>query len=113
MKVYRCKECGRLAYPAHYVCGECRSRELEEVDVSEGTLLTYTVIHVPPPGVPSPLRIGIVEFEGGVRALGQLTESMEVGSKVTAEWATVRRLDGREYEGFTFHHAHGQRPSKP
>lgn len=102
MKVTRCVHCGTLTYPIHMVCHSCGSKESEEAELGEGTLLTYTVVHVPPPGVSPPLRLGIVEFEGGVRALGQLAEDVEVGSKVRAEWAVVRRVDGREYEGFRF-----------
>ncbi len=103
MNVRRCLHCGTLTYPAHYLCHRCRHSDFENVELGDGTLLTFTVIHVPPPGVPSPLAIGIVEFEGGVRALGQLSEPMEVGSKVTAEWGVLRRVAGKEYEGFRFH----------
>lgn len=102
MRVARCKGCRRLTYPAHFVCDDCGSRDFDSLEVSEGTLLTYTVLHVPPSGVVSPLRIGIVEFEGGVRALGQLAEPMEVGAKVRAEWTVVREVEGRIYEGFRF-----------
>lgn len=102
MKMYKCRHCCRLTYPAHYVCRQCHHTDFEEIGVSEGTLLTYTVIHVPPPGVDSPLRIGIVEFEGGIRALGKLMEPTEVGSKVRAEWGVTRKVGEEEYEGFTF-----------
>jgi uncharacterized OB-fold protein len=85
MKVFRCSGCGQLSFPSHFLCRACRSREHEEVEVHEGSLLTYTVIHAPPPGFASPLRVGIIEFEGGVRALGQLTEAVEAGSKVRVE----------------------------
>jgi uncharacterized OB-fold protein len=107
MRVYRCRSCGRLSYPAHFLCRQCRSTEFDELEVSGGKLLTYTVIHVPPPGVPVPLRLGIAEFEGGVRALGQLAEPMEVGDEVVAEWALLRKMGDEEYEGFRFRRAGG------
>ncbi len=102
MRVHRCKHCGDLTYPAHYTCRKCHNTEFEDHEILRGTLLTYTVITVPPPGVEAPLRIGIVEFAGGLRALGQLTDPLEIGAEVVAEWAVVRRLRGREYEGFKF-----------
>ncbi|MFQ5838685.1 MAG: Zn-ribbon domain-containing OB-fold protein [Thermoplasmata archaeon] len=108
MRVYECEACGRLTYPVHFLCHDCGSRKFEEVEVSEGTLLTYTVIHAPPPGVPSPLTLGIAEFEGGVRALGQLSEPMEIGAKVRAEWAVLRKMGDRQFEGFKFHRVQGQ-----
>ncbi len=102
MKLYRCAHCGTLAHPAHLLCHSCRATEFEEAEVGEGTLLTYTVIHVPPPGVEPPLKIGIVEFDSGVRVLGQLAEDVEVGAKVRGEWTVVRRVEGRDFEGVRF-----------
>lgn len=102
MKVHRCTTCGRLTHPAHYVCRQCRGKEFQEVDISDGTLVTHTTISVPPSGLMSPLRLGIVEFEGGVRALGQLLEEMDIGTKVRAEWTVVRKGDRGDQMGFAF-----------
>ncbi len=102
MRVSRCMGCGALSYPVHSVCHSCGGADFKDTNLGQGALLTYTVLHVPPPGVDPPLRIGIVEFEGGVRALGQLTEEMDVGTRVEAEWAVVRRVGDKVYEGFRF-----------
>ncbi len=102
MKVSKCVQCRSLTYPSHLVCRKCGATASEEAELGEGTLLTHTVVHVPPPGVDVPLRIGIVEFEGGIRALGRLVDQMDVGSRVVAEWTVVRRVKEREFEGFRF-----------
>lgn len=99
MKVSRCTACGRLGFPRHRVCPNCRGEDFEQVELGEGTLLTYTVLHVPPPGVEGPVRLGIAAFEGGVRALGQLVEPAEVGDRVQAERGPTRVRDGEPVEG--------------
>lgn len=80
----------------------CRASSVETVELREGVVVTHTVLRVPPPGLKPPVPIAIVEFEGGVRALGQLTEPVETGTRVVPEWATLREADGKVYEGFRF-----------
>lgn len=109
MRAHRCRACGALSYPAHAACRRCRGRDHEELEVGEGVLLTHTELRVPPPGAPSPLRLGIAEFEGGVRALGQLLEPAEVGDRVVAEWGPTRTVEGRTVEAWRFRPAHALR----
>lgn len=102
MRASRCTACGRVAFPRHRVCPACRGEAFEEVELGEGTLLTHTVLHVPPPGVEPPLRLGIVAFEGGVRALGQLLAPADVGARVRAEVGPTRRREGEVVTGVRF-----------
>ncbi|MFQ5987064.1 MAG: Zn-ribbon domain-containing OB-fold protein [Thermoplasmata archaeon] len=102
MNVAKCARCGRLAFPSHAICPNCRGSEFEEHELTEGVVVSNTVLRVPPPGLTPPVPIAIVEFEGGVRALGQLTESAEVGTQVVPEWGFLREAEGRVYEGFRF-----------
>ncbi|MFQ5907738.1 MAG: Zn-ribbon domain-containing OB-fold protein [Thermoplasmata archaeon] len=102
MKVAKCVECGRLTFPTHRVCSRCRGTVFEEADLKEGRVLTHTVLHVPPPDLTPPIPIAIVEFEGGVRALGQVTEPVEIGARVVPDWGPLREVDGATCEGFRF-----------
>lgn len=102
MKVARCAQCGRISFPTHRVCANCRSSEFVEEEVEEGIVLTSTVLRVPPPDLTPPVPIAIVEFEGGGRALGQVTKPVRVGTRVVPEWATLREVRGIRYEGFRF-----------
>ncbi len=99
MRAFRCTACGHTSFPRHRVCSACRGEAFEEVELGEGTLLTYTVLHVPPPGVESPLRLGIAEFKGGVRVLGQMMGPAEVGALVRAELGPTRMWEGQEVVG--------------
>lgn len=98
----RCRNCGALAFPPHLRCRHCHGTQFEEAPLEKGRLLTWTVIHYPPPHVKGPIRVGIVEFSGGVRALGELPESLEVGAAVAAEWEVLRTVEGKEVRGFRF-----------
>ncbi|MEE9592550.1 MAG: OB-fold domain-containing protein [Thermoplasmata archaeon] len=102
MKVAKCVECGLLTYPTHRVCARCRGTEFVEADLQEGRVLTHTILHVPPPDLTPPIPIAVVEFEGGVRALGQVTGPVEIGTRVVPEWGTLREVNGTTYEGFRF-----------
>jgi uncharacterized OB-fold protein len=80
-----CKRCGRTYYPPKARC-YCGSTEFGEKTLdSTGTIVTYTVIHVPPAGFTPPLRVAIAEFNG-FKLLGRLWEGFEprVGEPVEA-----------------------------
>ncbi len=102
---YRCKRCGRIYYPKHAVCMNCDSREFEKVELGDKCkLITYTKLYATPKGVEEkPLILGIVEFENGVRATGQLTsENVEIGMKMKPVWGFLRKIDSKEVYGFKF-----------
>lgn len=80
----------------------CGSTLFAAIELEEGIVVTHTVLRVPPPGMDPPVPMAIVEFEGGVRALGQLTESAVTGARVVPEWAALREAEGVVYEGFRF-----------
>ena len=51
MFAYKCRACGELHHPKHYVCRKCNARDFEEVELDgEVTLLTYTVVYNLPEG---------------------------------------------------------------
>ncbi len=71
---FKCKKCGRLHYPFHDRCLDCKGREFDTLKPQGmAKLLTYTRIYNLPWGFDQRyLVIGVVEFENGVRAMGQI-----------------------------------------
>jgi len=91
----KCRSCVNLFLPPRNVCPRCFSTNLEWTELDEkGTLLTYTVIHVPPSQFQSvaPYALGIVEFEDGVHLLGMIRgvkqEEIMVGMDLTVDFDT-------------------------
>lgn len=80
-----CLTCGHLEFPAVAAaaeCGECGRGRLVPID-PEGTVYTYTVVHVGAPDIGTPYVIGYVDFEGGVRAFGRLAmDDAQIGTRV-------------------------------
>ena len=70
-RVTKCDACGKLSFPPRAFCRHCWSRDTRWLAVSgKGTLYSHTRIHALPElfaGEPSPLHVGIVDLEEGVR----------------------------------------------
>jgi uncharacterized protein len=102
---FRCKKCGKLHYPFHDRCLACRGREFETVKpLGAAKLLTFTRIYNLPWGFDQRyLTIGVVEFENGVRAMGQIPvdESVELkpGMIMQPGWEPVRVQYGENVYG--------------
>lgn len=62
-------------------------------DETEGVLETFTVLHVPPEGFPSPLVLGFVRIDGGIRLLAR---AMFLGKHQLGERVKVRK-EGNAY----------------
>ncbi len=107
----RCKKCGKEAFPPVHVCKECGSTEVEEVEMPRtGKLVTYTILKEPAEGYRqfTPIYLGLVELDNGVRMLAQLTDVKEddvkIGMRVRA---VLRKLtqdgdSGLVYYGYKF-----------
>lgn len=97
----RCAECGELVYPSREVCPGCRGRELEPVALSRrGTVVTSTVIHVPPDDflMEAPYAMAVVETLEGARLMVQVTDcdpgEVAPGTEVALEFRLIRK-EGR------------------
>ncbi len=105
---YKCKKCGRVHYPFHDRCLDCRGREFEAIrPQGEVRLLAYTAIFNLPWGFDQRfLIIGIAEFENKVRAMGQIrTESIDLlkeGMRLKAGWEPVRVQYGEPVYGLVY-----------
>jgi len=93
----RCRECGKAVFPRRKLCPACRSDSMECLHLSHrGTVVTSTVIHVPPDEfvTEAPYALAIVETPEGARLMAQVVdcdlESVGPGMDVTLEFRKVR-----------------------
>ena len=105
---YRCKKCGKVHYPFHDRCLNCKSREFEEIKPEgQAKLLTATQIFNLPWGFDQRfLIIGIAEFENGIRAMGQIkgesVDELQPGTLLKPGWEPVRTQNGETIYGLKF-----------
>jgi hypothetical protein len=71
---YKCKKCGKIHYPFHDRCMNCKGWEFEEIKPEgDAKLLTFTQIFNLPWGFDqSFLIIRVTGFENGVKAMGKI-----------------------------------------
>ncbi len=102
---HKCKKCGKLHYPFHDRCLACKHREFEQVKPQgKAKLLTFTRIYNLPWGFDQRyLTIGVVEFENGVKAMGQIhvdeSYPLKLGMKLQPGWEPVRVQYGEDVYG--------------
>lgn len=92
----RCNRCKKITAPPRSVCFHCGGSELCWTELqSRGRLVTYTVIHLPPPQfqVLAPYAIGIVELTDGVRLPGMIKnvkfENLKIGMELQTDFETT------------------------
>jgi uncharacterized OB-fold protein len=106
-KIYaaKCAGCGKLSYPTHYYCPDCKGRRFTEVAVEgDGTLVTWTRCYsLPIEYAVRYITLGIVKLDMGINALGQLAiDAPALGMRVRASVGKVREIDGNDVEGLIF-----------
>lgn len=105
---YKCKKCGKLHYPYHDRCLQCKGREFEPVKPQGNVrLLTFTRIYNLPWGFDQRyLIIGVAEFENGIRAMGQIdvdeSYPLHTGMALAPAWEPVRVQRGENVYGLKF-----------
>lgn len=87
LRAYRCTGCGTVSLPRRARCRQCGRREVEEVELRHGRLLTFTRVTATRPGYPSPMILGLAEFEHGVKLVARIDDpspelEMEVRPKL-------------------------------
>ncbi len=91
-----CKECGRIHYPPRNTCPYCGSTKLEKVPLPRrGVLESYTVVYSVPGDnrLYSPILVGLIKLENGVRIVSELTDALPGELKTGMEVeATIRRI---------------------
>jgi len=102
---YQCKKCGRVHYPFHERCLDCRGRDFETLPAEGDTqLLAYTQIFNLPWGFDERfLVIGIVEFNNKVKTMGQIQveslQGLKTGMKLIPYWEPIRQVAGEDVFG--------------
>ena len=73
----QCKRCGKIHLPPRPVCDKCLSKEFQWIEIpKKGKLLTYTIIHVPPPQFTdmAPYAVGIIQLDDGMKIPSMIRE---------------------------------------
>jgi uncharacterized OB-fold protein len=102
---YKCKKCGKIQYPFHDRCLNCKGRDFEKLHPhGKAKLLAYTQIFNLPWGFDQRfLVIGVAEFENGVRAMAQIKADsladLKTGMSMQASWEPIRVVNGEEVYG--------------
>jgi len=98
LEASRCGDCSRVSYPPRRICPECRSTDVQTIELShEGRVVTYTVVHVPPSDflMEAPYVLAVVETPEGARMMVQVADcdpaSVEAGMMVALEFRLIRR----------------------
>jgi uncharacterized OB-fold protein len=93
----RCTNCGTITFPPRQVCPSCKGREFEPTRLAnEGTLVTHTVIRVPPSQFvdQAPYAVGIVELDDGVRVMAQVVDTdvdtLQSGQRMKVEFRRIQ-----------------------
>lgn len=94
---WRCRGCNEHFFGEVVLCRKCSSRNLESIELgTRGTLYSYTIVRVPPPGWNGevPYVLGQVELPSGPHVLARVvdcpSERLRVGTELelTTEVAT-------------------------
>jgi uncharacterized OB-fold protein len=107
-KVYKCVDCGMVIAPPSGSCYGCGNNKMDWATVSgNGTLVSFTVIHIAPDefAEEAPYYIAIVELDEGTRVSARLLgydplkpEEVKLGSKVKLDYENGKT--GRKYLAF-------------
>ncbi|MFX1598091.1 MAG: Zn-ribbon domain-containing OB-fold protein [Promethearchaeota archaeon] len=86
----KCRDCGKTILPPRPLCPHCYSDNLEWTELKgEGTIVTYTAIHVAPPEFEDlvPYIIGVVKLDEGLPFIGMIKtdnfDEVKVGTRVS------------------------------
>lgn len=68
-----CNNCGTRVFPPVPVCPECMSENVAETDLAtDGTLYSWSVVHVAPKGWNVPYTAGYVDLADNVRVFAHI-----------------------------------------
>ena len=84
-----CRQCREYFFGQVVFCQSCGSKDLESVELSkQGTLFSYTIVRVPPPGWQGdvPYALGQVELPEGPHVLSEVVgcplDDIKIGMKL-------------------------------
>lgn len=102
-----CGDCGTHVFPPVPVCPECMSENLADTDLAtEGTLYSWSVVHVAPKGWNVPYIAGYVDLPDNVRVFAHISgadpETLAMDMPVTLTTAVLGDEDGAPVESYAF-----------
>ena len=108
----RCGNCGTLFFPATHVCPECMSEAVAAADLaSDGTLYSWSVVHVAPKGSNTPYIPGYVDLSDGVRVFAHITDTdasaLKMDMAVSLTTAVLGDDEGVPVESYAFSPVNG------
>jgi uncharacterized OB-fold protein len=108
----KCKSCHEIFFPPmrETSCPNCYETGMEELLLSRnGTVLSYTIVHMPPREWqgPVPYAVALIELSGGATFYSALTEckpeEVKIGMEVELEIEKLRTDDdGNDVVGYKF-----------
>ncbi len=102
-----CRDCRTRVFPPVHVCHECMSENVSETELStEGTLYSWSVVHVAPKGWHVPYIAGYVDMPEGVRVFAHIVEAdaetIKMDMRVRLTTAVLGEADGEPFESYAF-----------
>lgn len=103
-----CKSCGFLQHKTHLRCLKCKYDKFSSIEpTGYCKLLTYTILKAPPAEFRDrqSYALGVVEFENGIKALGQITtqENLAIGMELKPIYKKISDdLNGHEVFTYVF-----------
>ena len=109
LRASRCRQCGKVYFPARDFCTECYASDMEDVALKEAELYVYTVVYIGVKGFETPYILAWVTFPEGPRIVAQLdfppelAGELRTGQKLRVKYGKLRTMeDGREVMGYRF-----------
>lgn len=102
-----CADCGTHVFPPVTVCPECMSENVSDTDLAtEGTLYSWSVVHVAPKGWNVPYIAGYVDLPNEVRVFAHITgaesDKLSMDMPVSLTTAILGDDDGAPVESYAF-----------
>jgi uncharacterized OB-fold protein len=86
-----CRSCGSRMFPFAAVCSTCMSEEIAREPLPrEGTLYSFTIVHVGPKAWEKPYALGYIDLDNGVRVFSHLRgAAFEIAQRVELSTAEI------------------------
>lgn len=99
----QCKSCGRIVYPSAKTCLDCGYDDVAQVPLSsEGTLYSFTTVHMPASHFDPPFDVGYVKLPEGLCIFAPVAQgaTLEVGTPVRLVHSVLWREDDCDVMGY-------------
>jgi uncharacterized OB-fold protein len=91
----RCALCGRLRHPPRPMCPECRSLDVEVVELAgRGVVYSYALLHHPQhPAFEYPVLAALIDLDEGIRIVSNVVgvepDQVRIGLPVQVEFVST------------------------